>query len=104
MLRCARSSGQLFVAVACASILRCCIVFSAEHAQFLRFEEVFFFGFGVVYRRRGHVDLADYFAGGDYDGDRQRREHRSLAKAARYWVLVSGGNCRYAVCVRPVLA
>ena len=68
MLRCARSSGQLFVAVACASILHCRIVFSAEHAQFLRFEE-FFFGFGVVYRRRGHVDLADYFAGGDYDGD-----------------------------------
>ena len=45
LLRCARLSGQLFVAVSCASILHCCIVFLAEHAQFLWFER-FFWGSG----------------------------------------------------------
>ena len=69
MLRCARSSGQLFVAVACASILRCRIVFFRLSTRSVFGSKSFFFGFGVVYRRRGHVDLADYFAGGDYDGD-----------------------------------
>jgi len=36
--------------------------------SFFGSKKVVFF-FGVVYRRRGHVDLADFFDGGDYDGD-----------------------------------
>jgi hypothetical protein len=46
LLRCARLSGQLLVAVSCASMLHCCIVFLAEHAQFFFGSKGFFWGSG----------------------------------------------------------